>query len=215
MNVSGTIGQQFPGFLLECIGRFGGVPLFYPCRIVIVVISAGYEIAVALGKPERLAGVPARQDGAPVFNRNTEHPRASAVMDHQLISKGGGRQVARRNPLVCFGRFSDDVVAFILCIVNESTGFLINPIVGDDAVPGGICAGRQGRVAHGGFSVGVPVMGIDVPSALFHQIAESPIGETIGVTPGQITTQLIHGDLQHQTRGIGSCRCKCDPRQKR
>jgi hypothetical protein len=34
---------------------------------------------------------------------------------------------------------SNDVVANILIIVNECTGFLINPVIGYYAVPGRIC----------------------------------------------------------------------------
>ena len=99
---------------------------------------------------------------------------------------------------MCFGLSPNDVVAVVLGVVDERTGFLINPIVGDNAVPSGICAGRQGRVAHGGFGIGVPVMGIDIPGALFHQITESSVGETIGITSGHVAAQLIHGNLQHQ-----------------
>jgi hypothetical protein len=50
-------------------------------------------------------------------------------------------------------------------------------------------------VAHGGFGVGVPVVGIDIPGALFHQIAESSFGETIGIPSGQVAAQLIDGNL--------------------
>ena len=116
-----------------------------------------------------------------------------------------------------FGFFPDDVVAFILGVVDERTGFLIDPIIGDDAVPGRVRAGGQGCMAHGGFGIGVLVMGIRIPGAFLHQVAESPLGEAIGITTGQVPTQLIHGDLQNETgsRGGGQRRgAQCQHRQR-
>jgi hypothetical protein len=69
-------------------------------------------------------------------------------------------------------------------------------------VPGRVGTGGQGGVAHGGFGIGVPVMGIRVPGAFFHQIAESSLGETIGIATRQIPAQLVDGDLQNQFRLI-------------
>jgi hypothetical protein len=50
-------------------------------------------------------------------------------------------------------------------------------------------------VANGGFCVGVLVVCIRLPGALFHQIAKPSIRETIGITIRQITAQLINRNL--------------------
>ncbi len=114
------------------------------------------------------------------------------------------------------GFVADEVVAVILRIVDERPGFLIDPVIGDDAVPGRVGAGGQGGVAHGGFGIGVLVMGSRIPGAPFHQIAESPFRETIGIATGQVTAQLVDGDLQDQFRFfIGSGCAQHQPVQEK
>jgi hypothetical protein len=59
-------------------------------------------------------------------------------------------------------------------------------------------------MAHGGFGVGVLVVGIDVPGALLHEVAESTLAESISITARQIATELVYGDLQDKSRS-GIC----------
>ena len=76
-----------------------------------------------------------RQDGAPVLDRHTEHPRSAAVMHHQFVSKGRGEQVSRGHPFMGLGLPADDVVPIILGVVDKGAGLLIDPVVGHDTVP--------------------------------------------------------------------------------
>jgi hypothetical protein len=53
-------------------------------------------------------------------------------------------------------------------------------------------------MAHNGFGVGMPVMGVYVMGALIEQVASSPFPVVAGVAHRQITTQSINGNLQDQ-----------------
>ena len=140
-----------------------------------------------------------------VFDRNTEHPGAAAVVNHQLISESGNQQVARGNPRVGFGLTADNVVSVVLGVVNEGAVVRINPVVGHNAVPGRVGAGRQGCMPHRGFGVRMLVMGIGVPGAVFKQITESTLSQAIPVAARQVAAQLIHCDLENQLGSGGIC----------
>jgi hypothetical protein len=93
VNVGGAIFQQLPSFSLVGIGRTGGVPLFHPRRIVIVVVGAGHKFSAALGEPEGFTGMAARQNRAPVLYRDTERTGSTAGVHHQFVGDGRGEQV--------------------------------------------------------------------------------------------------------------------------
>jgi hypothetical protein len=41
-------------------------------------------------------------------------------------------------------------------------------------------------------------MGVGIPDAVIHQIAESTLAHVLDETPRQVAPQLVHGDLQNE-----------------
>ena len=83
--------------------------------------------------------------------------------------------------------FADEVVAVVLCVVDEDTSCWIDPIIGHDAVRGWICARHERGVPHRRLGIGVPVVGVGVVHALIQQVPEAASSESIPVASGQIT----------------------------
>ncbi len=73
-EVAATLVEQPPGSSPVALDGSAGVPRLHPGGIGVVVVAARHEAARALRVPEGLAGVAAREDGAPVLPRDAEHP---------------------------------------------------------------------------------------------------------------------------------------------
>ena len=193
--------HQVPGTGLVLAGVIGLVPCRHPGRVRVVVKGAGNELPGTGGIPERLAQLTAGNDGAPVLDRNREHPRRPARGEHKLVPDGAGGQVARRRSLMLGLRrrlLAEDRIVRVLDAVDPLSASLVIPVVPGHAMLGGVAAGEQGRVADGGKRRGMRVMGVGERRAAVHQVAETALAETVVVPPRHVAAQLIDGDLNDQ-----------------
>ena len=62
----------------------------------------------------------------------------------------------------------------------------------------GVRAGGERGVAHDGLRVGVGVMGVGIPDAVIHEIAEPTFAHVLDESPWQVAPQLVHGNLQDE-----------------
>ena len=129
-------------------------------RIFIVVERAGDETPGALRKPVRFARMPSRDDRSSVFDGYAEHAGRTAGVHDEFVAECGGDEVAGGNALMRLWCLSDETVPIVFCVVDERTCFLIDPVVGNEAVARRIGPGDQRSMADRRLGVGVPVMGV-------------------------------------------------------
>ena len=83
-----------------------------------------------------------------------------------------------------FRFLANDVMAIVFAVIHKLACFLIDPVIGDNSVPGRISAGGKRGVSNGCLRVGVLIVGVTVMGTLFQQITESPFAEALLKTHG-------------------------------
>ena len=72
LALAGSILEKIPALSPITVGEFLGVPALHPRRMSFVVVAARYEVAAALGIPEGLSRMAARQDRTTILDRDAE-----------------------------------------------------------------------------------------------------------------------------------------------
>jgi hypothetical protein len=83
------------------------------------------------------------------------------------------------------------------------TCLLIEPLVTGEAMLCGISAGKQGGMTHSGKGIGMAIMSIGIYYTIVHQIAESGLPKTLAEALREVTSQLVHCDLQDELDIVG------------
>jgi hypothetical protein len=88
-----------------------------------------------------------------------------------------------------------------------STCLLIEPLVTGKAMLCGMSAGKQRGMAHSGKGIGMAIVGIGIYHTIVHQVSESGLCKTLAQALREVTSQLVHCDLQDELDIVGiGCR---------
>ena len=96
------------------------------------------------------------------------------------------------------GLRAEDVVAVVLGVVDEGAGRLVDPVVGDDPVPRGACAGGQRGVPRRRLGVRVRVVRGRVVRPVVQEETEAPLDEAIAEAGHRVAAQLVDRDLKDE-----------------
>ncbi len=86
--------------------------------------------------------------------------------------------------------------------IDELACFAIKPDIAHHAVGAGICPRSQRGVTNDCFGVGVALEGVLIDDAVRVQVTEAAITKLGVVAMGQISAELVHGDLHDKTGSL-------------
>ena len=156
--------------------------------------------------------MPGHGHRATILDRYPEDFGPAGGVNCQFVTKGGAENRGGRTPIagrhllgginlrgfvyLCAG--GEEAILGIFDIVGELPGLTIKPHVPDHAMDRGVRAGGERGMAHDGLRVGVCVMGVGIPDAVIHEIAEPALAHILDKSPRQVAPQLVHGNLQDE-----------------
>jgi len=161
--------------------------------------------------------VASHRDGTAVLDGHTDDLRLASGVADELVRKRrhqdrGGRTTFASGCALCridlrggvdIGPNSQEPIVRILHVVRREAGLAVEPKIAHHAMGRGVRAGRERRVSDDRLRVRMRMMRVSVNDTILPKVPKSSFAETVVIARRQVTSQLIHRDLQNESRPVG------------